>query len=259
MAAPAGCVLNLSCTYAYVLLAVLLTLFLTCVAIFYIERRQRANFPGLPDGRVVGSPGASPRAWKPPGSEARLLSASVLRDARDALPPPPSSAVAAGPRPSAPAPPAPSQAAPSTAFSARGLPPRVPAASAGGPTRRQIPSVDASAAGRPLGVGTEVLAVAVDEAAGWCGRFGGQQAWFTYADGSSEWSGLRVDVGDVVTVVGLRLNSWCGASRGMTANFTLPAAAIGRAEAVPSLYLSTPGSRSFAAASNPSSPISGLR
>lgn len=49
MGAPVdGCILNLSCVYAGVLLAVLLTLFFTCVAIFYLERRQRAKFPDLP-------------------------------------------------------------------------------------------------------------------------------------------------------------------------------------------------------------------
>lgn len=245
------CVLNLSCAYSYVVLAVLVTVFLACVAIFYIERRQRASFPFLPDGRVVESPPSSPRSLKPPGAEARLLSAAVLRDTRDGQGgaearllaetlrtaaalrdtrdayPPPTPTFSAGPATPPQVAAAPHSVAElPTKFSSRGLPPRAPPAST---ARGQLQSVtvDASPDGRPLGVGTEVVVVALDEAAGWCGRWGGsQQAWFTYSDNSP--SELSVSVGDVVTVVGLRLSSWCGASRGMTANFTLPATAIGR-------------------------------
>ena len=269
------CVLNLSCAYAYVVLAVLVTVFLACVAIFYIERRQRASFPYLPDGRVVESPAASPRAWKPPGAEARLLSAAVLRDTRDGLGGaearllaetlrsaaalrdtrdtrdafPPTPTISAGPTAPPPDAAAPhsvaelytgsqlAAAGPPTTFSSRGLPPRAPPAST---ARGQLQSVtaDASPASRPLGVGTEVVVVALDEHAVWCGRWGSHQAWFTYSDNSP--SELSVSVGDIVTVVGLRLSSWCGASRGMTANFTLPATAIGRA---PSAF-STPRAES---------------
>ncbi len=228
--------LYLSCTYAGVLLAVLLALFMTCVAIYYLERRQRARFPGLPDGRlVVGS--TSPQ--KAPGVAARVLSDSVLQDAR------------AQPRATVNV----SQAAPSTTFSSRALPPLprppIPARTIEDAemglvlnrrrqqslreeemvlehtrSRSQPGGLSESAGNGPLNVGMEVLVVATDEARGWCGRFGGQrQAWFSDADSVA--SGFKVSPGDVVTVVGLRLNSWCGAFKGNTAYFTLPADSIG--------------------------------
>ena len=238
---PEGCVLYLSCTYAGVLLAVLLTLFLTCIAIYYLERRQRARFPDLPDGRLVVE---SPSPHKAAGVAARVLSDSVLQDAR------------VQPRSTVHAP----QAAPSTTFSSRGLPPRPPIALQNNDNaekelmlnrRRQqalreeeavlersmdVPRTqlgkssengDNGDNGAPLSVGMEVLVVATDDTRGWCGRLDGQQqAWFCYSDPIQ--SRLKLSPGDVVTVVGRRLDSWCGACRGMTANFTLPADSVGR-------------------------------
>jgi len=152
------------------------------------------------------------------GAEARLLaetlrSAAALRDTR--VPstrddfPPPTPTFSAGPDAPPPGAAAPnsvaelytdSQGPPPTTFSSRRLPPRAPPAST---PRGQLQSVtaDAGPASRPLGVGTEVVVVALDEHAGWCGRWGSQQAWFTYSDNSP--SELSVSVGDIVTVVGL--------------------------------------------------------
>ena len=232
--------LYLSCTYAGVLLAVLITLFLTCVAIYYLERRQRARFPDLPDGRLVVDT-TSPH--KAPGVAARVLSDSVLQDAR------------VQPRATINAP----QAAPSTAFSSRGLPPRPPPTASKGAEhaekelvanrrhqqalreeemmlersvdapRMQLGASEESGGRAPaLSVGMEVLVVATDETRGWCGRLDQRQAWFSYSDPIQP--GLKLSPGDVVTVVGLRLNSWCGACRGMTTYFTLPADSVGRVE-----------------------------
>ena len=111
-----------------------------------------------------------------------------------------------------------SQPAPSTTFSSRAFPSRPPLA----PTNDE---------GKPICIGMEVFVVAVDETRGWCGRLGGirgsRQAWFSEADLESA---LKLEPGDVVTVVGLRLNSWCGACRGISANYTLPADGIARTE-----------------------------
>jgi hypothetical protein len=231
MDAPEGCVLYLSCTYAGVLLAVLLALFMTCVAIYYLERRQRARFPGLPDGRLVV---ASTSPQKAPGVAARVLSDSLLQDARVQ---PRATTVNVS-------------QAPSTTFSSRALPSRPTVAPRTAEdaemglvlNRRQQQSlreeemvlehdrsrsVSESAGNGQLSVGMEVLVVATDEARGWCGRFGGQrEAWFSDADSVA--SGFKMSPGDVVTVVGLRLNSWCGACKGNTTYFTLPADSIGR-------------------------------
>jgi len=234
-----GCVLNLSCTYAGVLLAVLLTLFMTCLVVFYMERRQRDKFPDLPDGRLLHSPSPG----KMPGEDARMLSESVLADARGLRPPhtqlmlEPAKTVdnrfgelqhelaesgcqtPAGygsQRMNI------SSQPPATTFSSRAvLPPRAPSGVAITP-RPGLPVVaPAGDDGKPLSVGMEVFVLALDEARGWCGRFGSRQTWFS--DSVGQPGDLRLTPGDVVTVVGLRLNSWCGACKGTTAYYTLPA------------------------------------
>jgi hypothetical protein len=226
-----GCVLHLSCVYSGIVLGALLTIFVMCLAIFYMERRQRARYPDLPSGRILEP--SSPA--KKPGTDAKILSESILQDARrthsylqlPSMEPPPQ-------LPSMEPPPqqqktgltnsTPSlatltrdngvsrQHAPSTNFSSRTLPPRAPLASS---SQRLVTSDE----GCPLTIGMEVLVESIDSRMGWCGRYGSQSSWFQ--DDGRGGHTFNLSPGDVVTVVGVQLNSWCGACRGMTAYYTL--------------------------------------
>ena len=126
-----------------------------------------------------------------------------------------------------------------TSFSSRMRPPPAPEHGQG---ELGWPSRDSHGV---LEIGMEICVVAADEARGWCGRLGGvggtRQAWFSQADSSSE---LEVALGDVLTVVGLKQESWSGACRGATANFTLPEASIAVAPPPATSSPGWPGSQS---------------
>ena len=229
-----GCVLHLSCVYSGIVLGVLLTIFVMCLAIFYMERRQRARYPDLPSGRILEP--QSPA--KKPGTDAKILSESILQDARrthsylqlPSMEPPPQLPSMEPPlqqQKSGLMNSTPSlatltrdngvsrQHAPSTNFSSRTLPPRAPLASS---SQRLVTSDE----GCHLSIGMEVLVESIDSRMGWCGRYGASQSSWFQDDGRGGHI-FNLSPGDVVTVVGVQLNSWCGACRGMTAYYTLPA------------------------------------
>ncbi len=86
-----------------------------------------------------------------------------------------------------------------------------------------------------LVVGTDDLyVVKVEEVPRWRALLlsGGDGGWITFADSSSESHELKVEEGDIVTVVSLGDNSWCGENTydhsGITADFTFPVDAATR-------------------------------